>query len=101
MLEKTRKPLPPTFFGKNRIFFGKCRIMPKTLSSSLFSQNVSFLRIVKISHSAKITTVLKKPNSDIACWFTEKTNFKTQKNHLENLTMPKLVKGGPFGLFEN
>ena len=52
------------------------------------------------SQSADKTTILTK-HSDIACWSTEKTEFKTKNNDFENLTMLKTVKGGLFGLFEN
>ena len=65
------------------------RVVPKTLTSPLCSQNVSFLvkveeirwkEIGKKSDSAEKVTVLKRPSSDIACWFAEK-NYLLEKSH--------------------
>ena len=42
--------------------------------------------------------VLTPVFSDIACW--EYMNLRQKIIILKNLTMPKIVKGGPFGLFK-
>ena len=78
MLDMTQKPI----FEKKK-FFGKCRIVPKTLKIPLCSQHVSFLVKVegallrtnrkKIAYCRKHGGLKKKQNSDIACWFTEKS----------------------------
>ena len=75
--------------------------------SSLCPQNISFL--VK-AEGASIKTSWKKvayrrkndslkKHSDIACWSTEKTKFKTKNNHLEKSHNAENCKNGePFGL---
>ena len=83
--------------------------MPKTLSSPLCSQNVSFLVKIEGSFdeneleksSLEKTSVFKRTNSDIACWASENLISRQKLFILKFLTMPKTVKGGPLKFFND